>query len=374
MLVYLRIMVSEFGAYTPDTEAGSQERYAAWQAAIGLQSVDGLQTSPFLQETAIRHVEGVISIDEARQLIHSYYEDKGKRTTAGEDASEADMVAANIAKLLGEHAFSFCPAALWETHKRIFEGVFPFAGESRKINIRKKEWVLGGASVAYSPVELIRSSIQFDFERERAFNYATLDLDGAVRHIANFISGVWQIHPFAEGNTRTTAVFLISYLRFMGFDVDNSMFEKHSWYFRNALVRANYSNRKTGVERDFTYLEKFLRNLLMGERHELKNRYLRIHEALSAEQVTEQVTEQVQETLPDTVALLVARMGDEVCSVRELMQRCGLKHRPSFLQNYLQPAMGLGLVRMLHPEQPRHPRQKYMLSVRGLLLKNSSPD
>ncbi len=100
-------------------------------------------------------------------------------------------------------------------------------------------------------------------------------------------------------------MFLITYLRFMGFDVDNSMFEKHSWYFRNALVRANYSNRKTGVERDFTYLEKFLRNLLMGERHELRNRYLRIDEDPAAEQVTEQVTEQVQETLPETVALLV---------------------------------------------------------------------
>ena len=360
-------MMNEFGAYTPDSEAGPRERYEAWQAAIGLQQVDGLRTSAFLQKTAIRHVEGDISIDEARALIHSYYENKDNRVSAGDDTTEADKVAANIAKLLGEHAFSFCPAALWETHKRIFEGVFPFAGESRTINIRKKEWVLGGASVSYSPVELIHHSISFDFERERAFNYAALDMAGAIRHIARFIAGLWQVHPFTEGNTRTTAVFLICYLRNMGFDVDNTLFEKHSWYFRNALVRANYSNRKDGVEREFRYLELFLRNLLMNECNELNNRSLRIHVTEQAEQVTEQV----QTSMPECVLRMVCAMGEQACSARELMQICGMKHRPTFLRNYLQPAMDDGLVRMLYPEQPRHPRQKYQLSVRGQLLKNS---
>lgn len=149
--------------------------------------------------------------------------------------------------------------------------------------------------------------------------------------------------------------------------MDNALFEKYSWYFRNALVRANYSNRKTGVARDFDFLVKFLRNLLMGEQNELRNRNLHICETSS----TEQVTEQVQEPLPDAVVMLVSRMGDEACSVRELMQRCGLKHRPSFVQNYLQPAMESGQVRMLYPEQPRHPCQKYLLSVRGMLMRNS---
>lgn len=184
---------------------------------------------------------------------------------------------------------------MWETHKRIFEGVFPFAGASRTINIRKKEWVLGGASVSYSLVELIQHSISFDFEREKAFDYAALDMAGAIRHIAEFIAGLWQVHPFAEGNTRTSAVFLICYLRYMGFDVDNTLFEKHSWYFRNALVRASYSSRKDGVGRDFRYLELFLRNLLMVECNELKNRYLRIH----VTEQSEQVTEQVQTAIPE---------------------------------------------------------------------------
>lgn len=130
------------------------------------------------------------------------------------------MVAANIAWLLGEHTFSFCPAALWETHKRIFDGGFPSAGESRKINIRRKEWVLGGASVVYSPARLIHRTIQFGFGRECFFNYSVLDMEGAVGHIAEFISGVWQIHLFAEGDSRIRAVFLISYLSFMGFGVD----------------------------------------------------------------------------------------------------------------------------------------------------------
>lgn len=180
------VRMGEFGKYISETEGGSRERYEAWRVAIGLQAVDGLKTSEYLQTTAARHVSGDISIDEARQLIQQYYDSKEKRGGAeDEETLEADKVSANIAKLLGEESFSFCPAAVWETHRRIFEGVFKHAGKSRSINIRKKEWVLNGASVSYSPVELIQSSMEYDFERERSFDYALVDMEAAVKHLAD---------------------------------------------------------------------------------------------------------------------------------------------------------------------------------------------
>lgn len=265
----------DFEEYITQGEPGRKERAENWQVAIGLQAVDGLKPSRYLLQTAQDHIEERIGIDEVDRRIAAYYQtEQGRHEEAGTD--EADEVSARIARLLAEDAFTFSPAMLAAIHRRLFEGVLLRAGRYRQNNIKKKEWVLDGASVLYSSCDMISATLDYDFEQERLFSYKGIDLPRVVRRISNFVSGIWQIHPFSEGNTRTTAVFTIKYLRQLGYRVNNDPFKEHSWYFRNALVRANYQNLPAGVERTTEYLERFFRNLMMGEHNELKNRYLHI--------------------------------------------------------------------------------------------------
>jgi fido (protein-threonine AMPylation protein) len=265
-----------FDEYIRQGEPAQQERAALWRTAIGLQAVDGLQTSDYLNATAIRHIEGEIDIDQARQLIKNYYQSKATRTAIDDDQQEADKASANIAKILSSVSLDFSANGLIALHRRIFEGVLKHAGEIRQYDITKKEWVLDSDTVNYLNWEDLYRALEFDIEQERQFSYKNLSLEQQVLHIAQFVSGLWQIHPFGEGNTRTTAVFTILYLRHIGFSVNNDLFANNSWYFRNALVRANYKNALKGIDYSPVYLERFFRNLLMGERWDLRNRYLHI--------------------------------------------------------------------------------------------------
>ena len=213
------------------------------------------------------------------------------------------------------------------------------------------------------------------FEQERRFDYSKVDRNGLVSHIAKFVSGLWQIHPFGEGNTRTTAVFTILYLRSMGFDVTNDLFAKHSWYFRNALVRANYQNVQKGIMRNSEYLERFFRNLLLGETNELRNRYMVVNapEELRAKQVQRidrTSTEQPAVQVTEQVRALLLALSNEQLSLKVLMEKVGLKHRPTFLENYITPASEAGFLKVLYPDKPNHPKQKYLLTTKGLALYN----
>ena len=266
----------DFEEYIRQVEPAKREKSYAWSTAIGLQQVDGLTPSDYLLEVAKKNIEGKISLNKAQTLIDSYYESKTERTEDQDEKEEADKVSARIAQILSEKAFSFSPFFFISIHKRLFDRVFKHAGEIRKYNISKKEWVLNGDSVMYGASFELRMALDYDFEREREFNYSNLSMDEIVRHLSSFVSRLWQIHAFGEGNTRTTAVFTIKYLRSMGFKVGNDIFAKNSWYFRNALVRANYKNVRKGIQQEPEYLEKFFRNLLMGEHNELKNRYLHV--------------------------------------------------------------------------------------------------
>ena len=257
-----------FDEYIQQGEPQKREKGYAWQTAIGLQAVDGLKPSEYLIETARKHIDGDITIDEVQQLIKSYYQSKVVRTEKDSETEEADKVSANIAKLLNERSFAFTVAGLTAIHRRIFDGVFKFAGQIRDYNITKKEWVLRGDTVFYVSAPDIRRAIEYDLEQEKAFDYTGLYIDQIVTHITQFVSGLWQIHPFGEGNTRTTAVFTIQYLRSMGFNVENDLFANHSWYFRNALVRANYQNIQKGIKREPVYLALIFRKLLIGEINE----------------------------------------------------------------------------------------------------------
>lgn len=372
----------DFDEYIRQGEPEQQAKAENWSIAIGLQAVDGLQTSKYLQETAKRNIEGEISLDEVQGLIHNYYISKQNRENPGNENEEADRVSANIARLLSSKALNFTYFGYTQVHRQIFEGVYKFAGKIRDYEISKREWVLRGDTVSYGYAFELKEAIEYDLEQERKFNYGGLSRDEIVTHIAHFVAYLWQIHAFPEGNTRTTAVFTIQYLRSLGFKVDNEMFKKHSWYFRNALVRYVYKNNE-GVMYEPKYLERFFRNLLFGEQWVLKNRYLVINPpAEYAEQPrldtptstpisTPTSTEQVPNKLTSSNAninRLVLVLGNEQYSIKELMVKLSLKDRKNFLEYHLTPALAEGFVRMLYPESPRHPRQRYLLTVKGTMV------
>ncbi len=269
--------MAPFDEYLRQREPSKQESAANWQTAIGLQAVDGLQPSAYLLDVAKRNIDGEISLEDSRRLINSYYQSKTARTPKEEEEEEADKVSANIARILQTDSFALNTNGYISLHRRIFEGVFKHAGEIRTYDITKREWVLEGATVNYLNWEDLRRALDWDIEQEKKFSYRGLTDDERIEHIALFISGIWQIHAFREGNTRTTAVFAIQFLRSLGFQVDNRMFALHSWYFRNALVRANYRNVQKDIDYTPIYLVRFFRNLLLGEKWDLKNRYLHIN-------------------------------------------------------------------------------------------------
>lgn len=264
-----------FKEYIRESEPDKRDKGYVWHTAIGLQAVDGLKTSEYLARTAVRNIEGEISFEEANALLQDYYEANPSRS-ADDRTEEADKVSAKIAAVLSEKAFSFTPNEYLSIHRKLFTGIYSHAGCVRDYNITKKEWVLDGATVLYGSATELRATLDYDFSEEKKFSYRNLSMDEIIHHLAVFISRLWQIHVFEEGNTRTTAVFFIKYLQTLGFDVTNDIFAENAWYFRNALVRANYNDLKNGIYETTEFLELFLRNLLLNERHPLHNRTLHI--------------------------------------------------------------------------------------------------
>lgn len=274
-----------FKEYLRESEPDKAGKGYAWSTAIGLQAVDGLKTSKYLIDTAIQNIEGKITMKEAQGLIDSYYEERPVHLSDGERTEEADKVSSRIAEILSENAFSFSPNEYISIHRKLFQGIYKHAGKIRDYNITKKEWVLDGATVMYGSASELRATFEYDFSQEKDFSYKGLSIDEIIHHLAVFVSRLWQIHIFGEGNTRTTAVFFIKYLRTLGFSATNDIFAKNAWYFRNALVRANYTNLQKGIHETTEYLEVFLRKLLMNEDNELHNRDLHISGLLNAEKV-----------------------------------------------------------------------------------------
>ena len=210
--------------------------------------------------------------------------------------------------------------------------------------------------------------------QEREFSYANMNIDDAIRHLTRFCANLWQVHAFCEGNTRTTAVFMIKYLLTLGFNVVNDVFAENSWYFRNALVRANYSDLTNGIQPDKSFLVKFFRNLLLGENNELKNRYMQIgykdeendaHTSTHASTHTSSIDIQPSS---ENVTRLVLAIGKEEMSEKSMMEAVGLKNRPNFMDYSLTPAIREGFVCMKYPANPHHPRQRYLLTIKGLML------
>ena len=291
--------MSEFDKYIVQGEPDKKAKANAWQTAIGLQDVDGLKPSEYLIKTAVQHIEGDITIDQVKDMLDTYYETKDVREHLdNERTEEADKVSARITEILSEQSFSFTPDYLLRIHRRLFEGIYKHAGQLRDVNITKREWVLNGDTVLYSNYDMLRETLEYDFEQEKKTDYSVLNADKALKQICKFVSGIWQIHPFREGNTRTTAVFTMKWLQTFGFSVDNDVFKDNSWYFRNALVRANYNNIPKRIFATIEYLEMFFRNLIFSEKNKLSNLNMLAGELQSA---TPEISKSQNDTLNDTL-------------------------------------------------------------------------
>ena len=300
-----------FKEYLRESEPDKAHKGYAWSTAIGLQAVDGLKPSKYLIDTAIKNIEGKITMKEAQNLIDSYYEERPVHLSDDERTEEADKVSLRIAEILSETAFSFSPNEYIAIHRKLFQGIYNHAGKIRDYNITKKEWILDGATVMYGSASELRATLEYDFSQEKDFSYKSLSMDEIIHHLAVFISRLWQIHIFGEGNTRTTAVFFIKYLRTLGFAATNDIFAENAWYFRNALVRANYTNLQKGIHETTEYLELFLRNLLLNEQNELQNRNLHISGLLNKEKVDIQgVKVDIQDAKVDIESVLSAKGSD----------------------------------------------------------------
>ena len=328
-----------FEEYSKEKEPAKYYKTYAWKTAIGLQQVDGLKPSEYLIKTAEQSINGNISFDDAHNLITTYYKENKSQT---ERTEEADKVSVRIAQMISENSFVFSPIELITIHKRLFEGIYSHAGRIRDYNISKQEWVLDGDTVIYGNAYNLRETLDYDLGLEKNFDYTGLSTKETIKHLARFISNLWQIHIFGEGNTRTTAVFLIKYLSKLGFNVTNDIFAEHSWYFRNALVRANYNNRAKNVTETTYYLELFLRNLLLGEDNILSNREMHIAFKEIDEQpeiVTDRekmIIELVKENPQITLAEISKKIGKSLRTVNssmKLLQEKGVIERVGSKKN-----------------------------------------
>lgn len=258
------------------TDKEKKQEY--WETGIGLNKVDGLEPSKYLIDLSHKNINGKLKYYEVENLLKSYYEKQDDKDKKVKEEKECDLVSLRIAMLLEDKSFGFSPVTLKNIHKYLFKDIYDFAGNYREYNITKKEDILNGDTVKYVNYQDIESYFEYDFKEEKEFDYSKLKENELITHIAKFTSSIWQVHPFGEGNTRTTAVFIEKYLNNMGFEVNNDMFKEKSLYFRNALVRSNYGNIPKGIYPDFRYLIMFFENLLQGKTNNLENNDLYIKE------------------------------------------------------------------------------------------------
>jgi fido (protein-threonine AMPylation protein) len=377
--------------HTPTGEPGRSEKAAAWQSAIGLQAADGLSVSDSLREASKKHVSGQLTLEELRERIF-----------ADPEREEADKVAVNTVKILLSDTLHFSTEGLIALHHRIFDGVYENAGVLRDYEEYKREWVLGGDSISFTRLEALQGALEDSIAREKDFAYEKASSDKLITQLSSFVAELWHICPFGgDGNTRFTAVFTLLYLRHLGINIKIDTFVNDSWYFHNALVRANYRDLVKKIDYEPIYLERFFRNMLLSEQWDLRNRYVHVRPAAewsvqpkannktttgqvqvkntarkskeSDKQRTSEIRENEAEN-PNLLFLAVA-IGEDFLSVKEIMDKLKLKGRDNFLKLYLTPALQRGIVAQLYPAAPRHPRQKYLLSPKGMeFLKAAGPE
>ncbi len=387
---------------TLDNKADSRDLSAIWQTAIGIQAGDGLEVSDYLRQSAKKHISGQITLDEVQKLIKEYYTENKAAEGDDSETEGADKAAVNIVRLLQtESALDLSTQGLATLNRYIFEGVYENAGALRDYEEYKREWVLGGDTLRFTNLEALPEELEQCISKELNFDYDTATSDDFISHLSAFIAEIWHICPFGEGNTRFTAVLTLLYLNNLGINIEFDTFRNDTWYFHNALVRANYRNSVKNIDFEPVYLERFFRNMLLGEQWELRNRYVHVRPAaewrvqpknnndattgqVEINKDTRKVKEQykkdtskirkIEPESPNLLFLTVA-IGQDFLSVKEIMEKLRLKGRDNFLKSYLTPAIQRGLVGLLYPSVPRHPRQKYLLTSKGLdFLKATDPE
>ena len=386
----------------------------AWQTAIGLQAADRLSTSDYLRQTAQKHIDGKIDIGQVNELITRYYLEMNAQDASDSETEDADKVAVNIVRILLSEKLDLSIEGLSTLHRSIFDGVYENAGTPRTTEISKREWVLGGDSISFTEVEQLLPSLEYCISKEKYFSYDGISTDSLISHLAKFIAEIWHICAFGEGNSRFTAVLIILYLNYLGIDFKFDTFKNDSWYFHNALVRAKYRDLVKNIDYEPIYLERFFRNLLLGEQWDLRNRYLHVrpaaewsvqpkgnsdtrtgqvqikHKSKAAQEedkkptrksTVENVENEVKKSSEEqnclenpNILFLAVVIGEKFLSVKEIMEGLRLKGRDNFLKLYLSPALDNKLVTPLYPKSPRHPRQKYLLTQKGLDLLKAAGD
>ena len=259
-------------------ESNSKIKQLYWNIAFGLQDVDGLKPSKYMKELSEEHIQGKKTYQEVQNEITSYYS-KNKNNHDDDDEEEADEVATAIYEILSDKSFRFDFLTFKNYHKRLFTNLDKEKynpGVFRTYNFTKDEPVLNGDTVQYQSYDLIEETLKYDFNEEKEIDYSKFNEEELVSRIVEFTSRIWQVHPFQEGNTRTTAVFIQKYLISMGFNINNELFKDNALYFRNALVRANYTNYSKGIKETNKYLIMFFENLLLNKDNSLNNDDLKI--------------------------------------------------------------------------------------------------
>ena len=264
--------------YTEETKPKGYVKQLEWDMAIGLQEVDNLKPSKYLEKLLEENVSGNLTIKQVEEELREYYIEKDKKQELNHNELECDFVSTRIVELLQIDNFELSVDYLKYIHKYLFQDVYEFAGEFRKIDFSKHEKILNNDSVAYGDCKTLKESLEYDISLEKEKNYKDMSVVEVINNITKFSSSIWQVHPFREGNTRTTALFIEKYLISLGYEVDNTLFKDKSVYFRNALVRSNYFNNYLNIKEDNNYLVKFYENLLLGKNNNLHSQDLIIKE------------------------------------------------------------------------------------------------
>ena len=269
---------SSINEYQEEYKSKNYIKKTQWDMAIGLQEVDNLKPSQYLKKLSAENINDNLSIEEVESYLKEYYTEKKKQNNINHNELECDFVSMRIVELLKENNFELSVNYLKYIHKYLFQDVYEFAGEFRKIDFSKNEKILNNDSVAYGDCKTLVESLEYDINLEKDKNYKDISVVEVIKNITDFSSDIWQVHPFREGNTRTTAVFIEKYLISLGYTVDNSLFKDKSVYFRNALVRSNYFNNYLNIKEDKNYLIKFYENLLLGKNNNLRSEDLIVKE------------------------------------------------------------------------------------------------
>lgn len=264
--------------YTEETKPKGYVKQLEWDMAIGLQEVDNLKPSKYLEKLLGENVNGNLTIKQVEEELREYYIEKDKKQELNHNELECDFVSTRIVELLQIDNFELSVDYLKYIHKYLFQDVYEFAGEFRNIDFSKYEKILNNDSVAYGDCKTLKESLEYDISLEKEKNYKDMSVVEVINNITKFSSSIWQVHPFREGNTRTTALFIEKYLISLGYEVDNTLFKDKSVYFRNALVRSNYFNNYLNIKEDNNYLVKFYENLLLGKNNNLHSQDLIIKE------------------------------------------------------------------------------------------------